>query len=106
MRFNARSRSDLGLGIPQLGPNLVVALVPKHLVNDAAEVASQGADRLIVLLSFASFLLVIPLRLRHVLSMTIERYHHRRLSTCVDMLGLFGPLIVALTIVQRGHPQV
>jgi hypothetical protein len=60
-RFNARSRADLGLGIPLVEPNLVLALVLEHLVNDAAEMAAEGTDRLVVLLSFASFLFVIGL---------------------------------------------
>ena len=35
------------------------------------EVAPEGTDRLVVFFPLASFLLVVPLRLRHVLSMTV-----------------------------------
>src|SRR6266511_4283424 len=105
-RFNARSRADLGLGIPLFGANLIVAFFREHFVNDAAEVSAQSTDCLIVLLSLASFLFVISLRLRHILSMPIQSGHHGRLSTRVDMLGLFGAVIVAGTIVQGRHAQV
>ncbi len=54
----------------------------------------KSSNRLIVFFSLASFLFVVPLRLWHILSMTIERDHHRRFGSSVDVLGLFGPLIL------------
>jgi len=69
-------------------------------------VSAQSADRLVVLLSLASFLFVVPLRLRHVLSMTVQRDHHRGLGSRVDVLGSFGALVLPRAVVQRGHAQI
>jgi len=38
--FKRRSRTDLGLGIPLLGPNLVFSFFFEHLVNDSRQVST------------------------------------------------------------------
>ncbi len=78
----------------------------EHLINDPAEMAAEGADRLVVLFALCSLLLIVALRLRDRLSMTIQSSHHRGLCPCVNVLGCLGPLVLTATVVQRGHAQV
>ena len=106
MRFNARSRFDLGLGIPLFKARLILAILREHLVNDPREVSSESSNRLVVLFALGSFLFIVSLRLRHILSMTIQSDHHRCLCPGVDVLGGLGALILSRTVVQRGHAQI
>ncbi len=58
----------------------------EHLEDDAAEVSAEGADGLVVSLSFGALFFVVALRLRDPFAMVIDGDHHCRLCAGVDML--------------------
>jgi predicted nucleic acid-binding Zn-ribbon protein len=54
LRFNARYRLNRGLSIALFGAHLVGAVFGEHFVDDPREVPTQGANRLVMLLSLAA----------------------------------------------------
>lgn len=64
----------------------------EHLVDDPTEMPAERANRLIIRLALLAFLLVIALRLRDLLTMSIDRDHHCGLGARVDLLRRLPPV--------------
>ena len=63
----------------------VGAILAQHLEDDAAEVAAEGADGLIVRLAVGALIVVVALGLRDLFAMVVDGGHHGGLGPDIDM---------------------